>query len=164
MIEFQSSSRKLLISFHFPNSAIMSAEPAYKAISRRKLAELDSKIPEEWRLPARWIPPGMLSPEESITNTSQYQSVNVLDIPRRCGLLSPRQLDITEKWDIKGLLEEMKSGRLTAKEVCESFCKVRSCNEKRYNFGLWLIGLRTACGNCASAHPVPDGASLRRSH
>lgn len=73
----------------------------------------------------------MLSPEESITNTSQYESVNVLDIPRRCGLLSPRQLDITEKWDINGLLEEMRSGRLTVKEVCESFCKVRFCNEKR---------------------------------
>lgn len=68
----------------------------------------------------------MLSPEESITNTSQYESVNVLDIPQRCGLLSSRQLDITEKWDVKGLLEEMRSGRLKAKEACEAFCKVRS--------------------------------------
>ncbi|KAL1952505.1 hypothetical protein VTO42DRAFT_5178 [Malbranchea cinnamomea] len=101
----------------------MSSEPAYKAISRRKLAELDSKIPREWRLPAHWIPTGMLSPEESVTNTSQYESVNVMDIPKLCGLLTTRQLEITEKWDVEGLLAEISSGRLKAKEVCEAFCK-----------------------------------------
>lgn len=69
----------------------------------------------------------MLSPEESITNTSQYESVNVMDIPRRCGLLSTKQVEITEKWDVKELLGEMASGRLKAKEVCEAFCKVGFC-------------------------------------
>lgn len=101
----------------------MPAEPAFKEISRRKLAQLDSKIPKEWRLPNHWIPAGMYSPEESVTNT-QYDAVNVMDIPRRCGLLSTKQLEITEKWDIKGLLGEMAAGRLSATEVCEAFCKV----------------------------------------
>jgi hypothetical protein len=98
-------------------------EPTYKAISRRKLAELDSKIPKEWRLPS--VPDGLLSAEESITNTASYEAVNVMDIPRQCGLLSPKQLDITEKYDVKGLLDEIAAGRLSSKEVCEAFCKVR---------------------------------------
>ncbi|WEW54740.1 hypothetical protein PRK78_000165 [Emydomyces testavorans] len=102
--------------------ASMSAEPAFKDISRRKLAQLDSKIPKEWRLPAKWVPAGMYSPEESVTNTN-YDAINVMDIPRECGLLSMRQLEITEKWDAKGLLEELTAGRMTATEVCEAFCK-----------------------------------------
>ncbi|EFW18828.1 hypothetical protein D8B26_005627 [Coccidioides posadasii str. Silveira] len=100
----------------------MSTEPAFKEISRQKLAQLDSKIPKEWRLPAKWIPAGMHSPEESVANT-KYDAINVMDIPRQCGLLSTKQLEITEKWDVKGLLGEMASGRLTVTEVCEAFCK-----------------------------------------
>ncbi|EEP82166.1 predicted protein [Uncinocarpus reesii 1704] len=100
----------------------MSTEPAFKEIARQKLAQLDSKIPKEWRLPVHWIPAGMHSPEESVTNT-KYDAVNVMDIPRRCGLLSAKQLEITEGWDIKGLLGEVASGRLTVTEVCEAFCK-----------------------------------------
>ncbi|KAI1956252.1 hypothetical protein LOZ58_006516 [Ophidiomyces ophidiicola] len=100
----------------------MSVEPAFKAISRRKLAQLDSKIPQSWRLPAQWVPTGIYSVEESVTNT-KYEAVNVMHVPRQCGLLSTKQLDITEKWDVKGLLAEMATGRLTAAEVCEAFCK-----------------------------------------
>lgn len=104
---------------------IMSAEPEFKEISRRKQAELDSRIPQGWRLQAQWVPPGMLSPEESITNTRQYESVNVMDIPGQCGLLSTKQIEITEKWDVKGLLAELAAARLSAGDVCEAFCKVR---------------------------------------
>lgn len=98
-------------------------EPAYKSIVGKKQAQLDARIPAEWRLPAKWIPAGMLTPEESVTNTTQYEAVNVMDVPKQCGLLSTKQLEITEKWDVKGLLGELAGGRLTAVEVCEAFCK-----------------------------------------
>lgn len=98
---------------------------AYTTISRRKLAELDAKIPSEWRLPESQIPPGMLSPAESITNVKQYGRVNVMDIPRTCGLLSARELEITEKYDVRGLLRAMADKRLTAEDVTTAFCKVR---------------------------------------
>ncbi|PGH28252.1 hypothetical protein AJ80_00143 [Polytolypa hystricis UAMH7299] len=99
------------------------SEPAYKAIARKKRAQLISRIPQEWRLDNKWIPGGMLSAEESITNIEAYEAVNVMDVPRKCGLLSSKQLQITEDWDVKGLLGEIANGRLGAKEVCEAFCK-----------------------------------------
>jgi hypothetical protein len=97
---------------------------AYATISQRKLAELDAKIPSEWRLSDSQIPPGMLSPAESITNVKQYGRVNVMDIPRTCGLLSARELEITENYDVRELLRAMADKRLTAEEVTTAFCKV----------------------------------------
>ncbi|KAK2747763.1 hypothetical protein FQN57_001793 [Myotisia sp. PD_48] len=99
------------------------SEPAYKEIARRKQAQLEARIPQEWRLAAKWIPAGTLSIEESITNASNYDDSDLTDIPRRCGLLTSKQLEITEKWDVKGILAELASGRLSAKEVAEAFCK-----------------------------------------
>ncbi|KAH1456334.1 hypothetical protein KXX13_000400 [Aspergillus fumigatus] len=96
---------------------------AYTTVSQRKLAELDAKIPAEWRLSASQIPPGMLSPAESITNVKQYGRVNVMDIPRTCGLLSARELQITEDYDVRGLLRAMADNHLTAEEVTTAFCK-----------------------------------------
>ncbi|KAK2813699.1 hypothetical protein FQN50_000097 [Emmonsiellopsis sp. PD_5] len=101
----------------------VSPEPAYKSVSRKKLAELDSRIPQAWRVPAQFIPAGILSVEDSVTITNQYEAVNVMDVPRKCGLLDRKQLEITDNWDIKGLLGEITSGRLSSREVCEAFCK-----------------------------------------
>ncbi|KAF3481165.1 uncharacterized protein GIQ15_03924 [Arthroderma uncinatum] len=99
------------------------AEPAYKEIARRKQAQLESDIPQSWRLPPQWIPAGTLSVEESITNTREYDQSDITDIPRRCGLLTSRELEITESWDVKGTLAEIASGRLSSKDTCQAFCK-----------------------------------------
>jgi hypothetical protein len=85
---------------------------AYQEISRRKLAALDAAIPSAWRLPADLIA------------ASASDDVDVMDVPRSCGLLDRRQLEITENWDVEGLWREMVAGRLAAREVCEAFCKV----------------------------------------
>ncbi|EZF33305.1 hypothetical protein H101_03120 [Trichophyton interdigitale H6] len=98
-------------------------EPAYKEIARRKQVQLESKIPQSWRLPAQWIPAGILSAEESITNTRSYDQSDITDIPRRCGLLTARELEMTETWDVKGLLAEIANGKLSCKDVCQAFCK-----------------------------------------
>ncbi|EGC44206.1 fatty-acid amide hydrolase [Histoplasma capsulatum var. duboisii H88] len=52
----------------------MSTEPAYKAIARKKLEQLESRIPKAWRLEGQWIPAGMLSAEESVMVTDKYDS------------------------------------------------------------------------------------------
>ncbi|OAX80492.1 hypothetical protein ACJ72_05170 [Emergomyces africanus] len=101
----------------------MPAEPAYKAIARKKLEQLESRIPKEWRLSDQWIPAGMLSVEESVMVTNKYDTVNVMDVPRKCGLLNAKELEITEKWDVKGLLQQIATGTLSAREVSEAFCK-----------------------------------------
>jgi hypothetical protein len=95
----------------------------YSAIAQHKQAQLWERIPQEWRLSASQIPPGMHSPAESVNNV-QYDRINVLGIPRSCGLLSTKELDITESWDVKGLLGQIHSQKLTSEEVIGAFCKV----------------------------------------
>ncbi|KAL3444749.1 amidase signature domain-containing protein [Aspergillus insuetus] len=94
----------------------------YSAIAQRKQSQLWERIPQGWRLSPSQISPGMYSPAESVNNV-QYDRVNVLGIPRSCGLLSAEELEITENWDVKGLLGQIHSQKLTSKEVIEAFCK-----------------------------------------
>ncbi|KAB8229813.1 putative general amidase [Aspergillus alliaceus] len=100
-----------------------SSTSSYSAIAQRKQAHLESQIPTEWKLSASSIPSGMLSLEDSITNAKQYQSVNVMQIPRTCGLLTNEQLEITENWDIRGLLRVIAEKRYTTEDVVTAFCK-----------------------------------------
>lgn len=102
-----------------------SQQPPYVAIAQRKQTELAAKIPSEWRLRADLIPEGMLSPAESITEgPKQYGRVNVMEIPRTCGILTSKELDITEKYDVRGLVSAMVDGKLKSEEVTRAFCKV----------------------------------------
>jgi amidase len=48
---------------------------------------------------------------------------NVLQVPRECGLLSDRELNITEKYDAVALVEALAAGAFTAEEVAVAFCK-----------------------------------------
>ena len=99
-------------------------EPPYVAVAQRKQAEVAAAIPAAWRLPENLIPAGMLSPAESITEgPKQYGRVNVMDIPRRCGILTSKELELTENYDVRGLVSEMAEGRLKAEEVVRGFCK-----------------------------------------
>ncbi|KAJ9322903.1 hypothetical protein DTO027B5_2945 [Paecilomyces variotii] len=100
-----------------------SSEQPYLSIARRKQDQLDACIPPEWRLPAHLIPQSMLSPADSITRAREYGRVTVIGVPRTCGLLTSKEIEITEKWDAKGLLEEAARGRLSAEEVATAFCK-----------------------------------------
>lgn len=101
-----------------------SAQPPYVAIAQRKQAQLDAGIPAEWKLPAHLVPAGMLSVADSLTKANQYQRVNVMDIPRTSGLLTRRELEITEDFDVRGLLSQMADGNLSAEDVARGFCKV----------------------------------------
>ncbi|GKZ30978.1 hypothetical protein AbraIFM66950_010803 [Aspergillus brasiliensis] len=83
----------------------------WETIVQKKQADAAAKIPQAWRLPA-----------EFTANVSETASANVLDVPRKCGLLSVKQLDITENYDATGLLEQIHTGKLTAVEVAEAFC------------------------------------------
>ncbi|KAJ5753222.1 hypothetical protein N7520_010139 [Penicillium odoratum] len=96
----------------------------YVAIALRKQDELDAAIPVQWKLPAQFIPEGMLTPAESITEgPKQYTRVNVMEIPRTCGLLSSKELEITEKYDVRALVSAMTEGKIKAEEVVLAFCK-----------------------------------------
>ncbi|PYI31211.1 putative general amidase [Aspergillus indologenus CBS 114.80] len=77
-----------------------------------KQAEALAKIPTEWRLPASLLATATpISPE------------NVLTIPRDSGLLTARELAITETADATSLLAQLADGTYTAVEVTTAFSK-----------------------------------------
>ena len=92
-------------------------ESTWQAKVAVKQKEAQGAIPEAWRLP------------ESITKSLTYpleENANRLiemDIPRKSGLLSERELDITENNTVAQLLTKLASGELTSLEVTTAFCK-----------------------------------------
>lgn len=49
--------------------------------------------------------------------------LDVTGIPRTCGILSPEEIDITDKYDATGLLEAIAARKYTAVAVAMAFCK-----------------------------------------
>lgn len=81
--------------------------PTWKAIAQRKQTERASRIPREWLLSS--LPPPT--------------TLDVRSIPRTCGILSAKELEITEKYDAVSLAQAISSKFLTAEEVVTAFCK-----------------------------------------
>ena len=63
-------------------------------------------IPQEWLIPP--VPEGQ---------------TNVIDVPRTCGLLTQRELEITEVTDVAVLLEKLATAQWSAVEVVTAFSK-----------------------------------------
>jgi amidase len=80
----------------------------WESISKRKKEEQASRIPKDW------LPPRSIAPVSS----------NVLPIPRLSGLLSERELDITEAYDATYLIKKLAKGQLKSVDVVTAFCKV----------------------------------------
>jgi amidase len=78
------------------------------AAGKRKAAY--DLIPEAWRLPSSMIP-------------KSEDAVSVMEIPRKCGLLSEAELDITEKYDAVALVEKLASKQVSATNVIAAFSK-----------------------------------------
>lgn len=86
------------------------ATECWESLVRMKRADAAAKIPGPWCLPTEF------------TNISETAGTNVLDVPRRCGLLTAKQLEITESYDATSLLENIHRRKLSAYEVTEAFC------------------------------------------
>lgn len=74
-----------------------------------KRRECQGKIPAEWALSGDLlaVPPRLLD----------------YDLPRRSGLLSDLELDITENYSAGQLLEKLASGQVSSLAVTTAFCK-----------------------------------------
>ena len=70
------------------------------------------KIPKEWRLP-----------EDLLQKVHSNPNANVLNIPITCGILTQKEIDITEAADATTLLQKLANGDLSAYEVTLAFCK-----------------------------------------
>lgn len=89
----------------------------WQARAHDKWTQCQSLIPEAWRLPSA-ILQNLAQPLETSRN-----NLVELDIPRRSGILTPEELQITEAYNVPDLLKALASGELTALDVTVAFCK-----------------------------------------
>jgi amidase len=76
-----------------------------------------NRIPQAWRVPANFLNSFQAPLSEHKTNLVTEQAV------RKSGILTDRELEITENYDVAGLLSAMASGKLTSTEVTLAYCK-----------------------------------------
>lgn len=75
--------------------------PAWERIARAKRASRDAAIPQEWRLRP---------------NEVQKDQLNVINIPAKCGILTARELEMTEM-DVVLLVQKLLSREYSSYEV-----------------------------------------------
>lgn len=86
----------------------MAETKGWQQIGAEKRAAVLGQIPSEWLLPDTII---------------QENHLNVLSIPRECGILTPEEIVITEENDAVSLTEKLASGALSSVAVTTAFCK-----------------------------------------
>lgn len=79
-------------------------------VAEKRSAEY-AKIPTEWRLAPEYL------------TGDENSSRSVMDIPAKCGILSPSELEITENYSALSLAKAVQDGTLKAASVATAFCK-----------------------------------------
>ena len=80
--------------------------PTWQEVAAEKKARQAASIPKEWLI---------IPPSDDI--------LDVTDSPAKCGLLSARDLEITEVGKVAVLLSKIAAGAWTSVEVTTAFCK-----------------------------------------
>lgn len=88
------------------------AEVNWQELIQRKRAVRDALIPEEWRLPTTIT--SKVSPESSHS---------AFDLLNEAGLLTDREIDITENNTASSITAKIASGKLSSYDVAAAFCK-----------------------------------------
>ena len=70
------------------------------------------KIPKEWRVSS-----------EILARVESNANANVLSIPTSCGVLTPKEVEITESADATEVLQKLAKGEWSSYEVTLAFCK-----------------------------------------
>lgn len=84
----------------------------WASLIQQKLAQRESHIPKEWRLP-----------ETIMSRVDRDGLVSGFDLFNETTVLTKKERGITEDFDATGLLEKLVSGSLTSLEVTTAFCK-----------------------------------------
>ena len=105
------------ISDEFPSHSSKQQIEAWQTRVARKQQSCHDKIPPDWLLPIA-IMKELQTPLESRPNRLME-----MNIPQRSGIMSERELSITEDYKVASLLGAMNSSELTALEVTVAFSK-----------------------------------------
>ena len=79
----------------------------------------------DWQILARVRKEQQLKqiPEEWMINLPPAEQLNVIDIPRTCGLLNAREIEITETADVNEILQNLAVSKWSSLEVTIAFLK-----------------------------------------
>ncbi|KAL0934652.1 Acetamidase 4 [Colletotrichum truncatum] len=95
----------------------MPAAMGWEAIASRHKAKQQQAIPREWRLSEQEL--DLLSGK----GTPQEGQLILLDAARKSALLTKKELEITEDYNTRQLLNNIHNGSLTSEDVTVAFCK-----------------------------------------
>ncbi len=84
----------------------------WRALVAAKRTQVAKALPQEWRLPSSIL--------ETVSPTAD---ISVLDVPAKCGLLTEKEIAITENHDATDLIANMAAKELSSFEVTLAFCK-----------------------------------------
>ncbi|OCK75449.1 amidase [Lepidopterella palustris CBS 459.81] len=90
----------------------MAATTDWQQLIADKRSDREFKIHKEWRLPASLL-----------STISQNSNISVLDVPRKSGILTERELELTEVYDATELVKMMLQSEVTSYELTLAFCK-----------------------------------------
>lgn len=85
----------------------MAPYQAWEITGAKKRMERERQIPEMWRLP------------ESVKTSEP----NVLDVPNKCGILTPEEISITSDYDALDIVQLTKTGKFSVEAITIAFCK-----------------------------------------
>ncbi|KAL4892740.1 amidase signature domain-containing protein [Aspergillus ambiguus] len=84
----------------------------WSVIVAQKRKQLDLQIPSKWRLSDKFV-----------SSLPQDGRLIQADIPRRSGILSDAEIDITENYTAAQILQKLAAGEVTSLAVTTAFCK-----------------------------------------
>lgn len=89
----------------------------WEALAAAHLAKQKARINPQWLLPPESL--------EQLNGTGQPDQGRLLarQVVHQSGLLTEKEHEITERYGVRRLLDELSSGRLRAEEVALAFCK-----------------------------------------
>ncbi|KAH7140409.1 amidase signature domain-containing protein [Dactylonectria estremocensis] len=101
------------------HDSLSSAAGDWQSKVAEKRVSCQKAIPQAWTLPTSIL--------ESLPASTDLAKTKInlmsLDIPRRSGILTERELEITESFNVPSLLEGLASGKLTSLEVTLAYSK-----------------------------------------
>ena len=100
----------------------MSQPQPWELQARKAKDILENSIPKQWLLPKDKLPPA--------------DEKSVVDFPRKSGLLTERELDITEL-SATALVAEIGAGKLNSEEVVISFLKRSVLGHQLVSIIIW---------------------------
>lgn len=123
-----------------PTNTTQQPTPAHWEVrAAEKRTRCADAIPKPWRLPSHVLD-ALKTPLETSKN-----DVTSLDIPRRSGILTDVELDITESYDTSSLLAKLADGSFTAAQVVIAFSKRAAIAQQLVRPPIQRIQYRPAC-------------------